>query len=123
MHYSEINVKRIVPLAIALLYVSNPDYAVMEQLGRMTHDADSELAMNAILGLGLIAAGTNNSRCAGMLRQLSEFYVKEASALFVVRLAQGLTAMGKGLMTLNPFHSDRMLMHKPALGGLLTVLH
>merc|ERR1712110_650507 len=26
-------------------------------------------------------------------------------------------------MTLNPFHSDRMLMKSPALGALLTILH
>jgi len=45
-----------------------------------------------------------------------------ASVLFVVRLAQGLTAMGKGLLTLSPHHSDRMLLHRPALGGLLAVL-
>ena len=31
--------------------------------------------------------------------------------------------MGKGLLTLNPFHSDRMLMSGPALGGLLVLIH
>merc|ERR1712086_955876 len=30
---------------------------------------------------------------------------------------------GKGLMTLNPFHSDRMLMSGPAVGALLLLLH
>ena len=44
---------------------------------------------------------------AGLLRQLSEFYVKEASHLFVVRIAQGLNSLGKGLIGLGPFHSDR----------------
>jgi 26S proteasome regulatory subunit N1 len=29
-----------------------------------------------------------------------------------VRIAQGLVHMGKGLMTLNPYHSDRFLLSK-----------
>jgi len=40
----------------------------------------------------------------------------------MVRLAQGLTHLGKGTMTLNPYHSDRMLLCRVALAGLLTVL-
>ena len=39
------------------------------------------------------------------------------------RLSQGLNALGKGLLGLNPFTSDRLLLNGPALGGLLTVLH
>merc|ERR1712187_188402 len=31
--------------------------------------------------------------------------------------------MGKGLMTLSPFHSDRMLLKGSALGGMLVLLH
>ena len=30
----------------------------------------------------------------------------------MVRIAQGLLHMGKGLVTLNPFHSDNELMRK-----------
>jgi 26S proteasome regulatory subunit N1 len=31
--------------------------------------------------------------------------------------------MGKGLMTLNPFHSDKTLLNGPAMGGMLVLLH
>lgn len=79
--------------------------------------------MGAIFGLGLISAGSNNSRVAGLLRQLSDFYAKEANHLFVVRIAQGLNAMGKGLVSVSPFHSDRLLMSGPGLGGVLALLH
>lgn len=122
-HYCELPVKRVIPLALALLFVSNPEYSIIDQLSRLSHDQDVELSQCAILGLGLISAGTNNSRVAGLLRQLSDFYAKEANHLFVVRLAQGLNAMARGLMTLSSFHSDRLLMNGPALGGLLAVLH
>jgi 26S proteasome regulatory subunit N1 len=107
LHYAELPVRRVVPLAIALLYVSNPDYLIVEQLSRLSHDVDPELAQSAILGLGLVSAGSNNSRVAQLLRQCAEFYAKEANHLFCVRIAQGLNAAAKGLVTLSPFHSDR----------------
>lgn len=107
LHYGSIPVKRAVPLALALLYVSNPDYSVIDTLSRLSHDADAQVGQSAIFSLGLVSAGSNNSRVAGLLRQLSEFYIKEADHLFIVRLAQGLNAMGKGLLTLSAFHSDR----------------
>lgn len=107
LHYGELPVRRVVPLALALLYLSNPEYSVIDQLSRLSHDGDAEIAQCAILGLGLIAAGTNNARVTGLLKQLAEFYAKEANHLFLVRIAQGLTAMGKGLLSINPFFSDR----------------
>jgi len=35
----------------------------------------------------------------------------------------GLLHMGKGLMTLNPYHSDGVIVNKTAVAGLLAVLH
>ena len=100
----------------------------------------------------MIGAGTNNARIAGMLRNLSSYYYKEASLLFCVsfswnlfhsasqifflslifififyffkgfcfndlcwplvqvRIAQGLVLLGKGLLTLAPYHSERFLL-------------
>ena len=31
--------------------------------------------------------------------------------------------MGKGLLTISPFHSDRSLLNGPAIGGILVLLH
>lgn len=59
---------------------------------------------------GLIGAGTNNARLAGLLRGLSSYYYKEPTALFLVRVAQGLVHMGKGLLTMAPQHSDAQLI-------------
>jgi 26S proteasome regulatory subunit N1 len=122
LHYGEPSVRRAVPLALALLRVSCPDYGIADQMSRLTHDADAQVSLNAILGLGLIGAGTNNSRIAGLLRQLAE-HAREPSTLFIVRLAQGLLHMGKGLLTISPFHADRSLVSKPAMGSILTFLH
>jgi 26S proteasome regulatory subunit N1 len=123
LHYCELPIKRAVPLSLAVLNISNPDFTIIDQLSRLTHDMDAKISQNAILALGIVSAGTNNSRVAGLLRQLSEFYSKDAGHVFCVRIAQGLLHMGKGLMTVNPFHSDRMLLNYPALGGMLVLLH
>lgn len=123
LHYCELPIKRAVPLSLAVLNISNPDFAVIDQLSRLSHDPDSDISQNAIMAMGIVSAGTNNSRVAGLLRQLSEFYSKEAGHVFCVRIAQGLLHMGKGLMTVNPFHSDRMLLNGPALGGMLILVH
>ncbi|KAG2494897.1 hypothetical protein HYH03_006832 [Edaphochlamys debaryana] len=122
LQYGDANVRRAVPLALALLHCSNPDMLVMDTLSRLSHDGDSEVANNAILGLGLLGAGTNNARLAGLLRGLASYYYKEPTALFLVRISQGLVHMGKGLMTLNPYHTDRQLCSGVALAGVLSVL-
>ncbi|KAF8094330.1 hypothetical protein N665_0365s0017 [Sinapis alba] len=123
LQYGEQNIQRAVPLALGLLCISNPKMNVVDTLSRLSHDTDSEVAMAAIISLGLIGAGTNNARIAGMLRSLSSFYDKKASLLFCVRIAQGLLHMGKGLLTLNPYHSNRVLLSPTALAGIVTLLH
>ncbi|GLT27511.1 hypothetical protein SLA2020_025020 [Shorea laevis] len=123
LQYGEQNIRRAVPLALGLLCISNPKVNVMDTLSRLSHDTDSEVAMAAVISLGLIGAGTNNARIAGMLRNLSSYYYKDASLLFCVRIAQGLVHLGKGLLTLNPYHSDRFLLSPIALAGLITMLH
>ena len=37
-------------------------------------------------------------------------------------LLQGLTHLGKGTLTLNPYHSDRMLFSPVAVAALLIVM-
>lgn len=123
LQYGDPVIRRVVPLAIGLLSVSNPKLSLMDLLSKFTHDSDMDVAQSAIMSLGLIGAGTNNSRIAGILRQLSVYYSKEPSSLFLVRIAQGLLHSGKGLVTMNPFYADnKFLESKTALGGLLTVL-
>lgn len=123
MQYGDPAVRRSVPLALGLLSISNPELTVMDTLSKFTHDADMDVCQSAIFALGLIGSGTNNSRIAGILRQLSSYYSKEVPALFIIRIAQGLLHAGKGLVTLAPYYTDnRFLCHKVALSGLLTVL-
>eukprot|EP01102_Stenamoeba_stenopodia_P019910 TRINITY_DN7614_c0_g2_i2.p1 TRINITY_DN7614_c0_g2~~TRINITY_DN7614_c0_g2_i2.p1 ORF type:complete len:698 (-),score=106.83 TRINITY_DN7614_c0_g2_i2:73-2166(-) len=123
LQYGEAVIRRAVPLALGLISISNPRVTVMDTLSKFSHDSDPDVAMSAILALGLIGAGTNNSRIAGLLRQLVGYYYKDPNHLFVVRIAQGLLHMGKGTLTLSPFHSHGILMSRVAISGLLIFLH
>lgn len=123
LQYGDPVIKRAVPLAISLLSVSNPKIQVMDTLSKLSHDIDADVSQAAILALGLVGAGTNNARIGQMLRQLASFYQKDVNHLFVVRIAQGLLFMGKGLMTLSPYHSGRNLMSPVAVAGLLILTH
>ncbi|CAG9462282.1 unnamed protein product [Pedinophyceae sp. YPF-701] len=116
-------VRRAVPLALGLLNVSNPEIGVVDILSRLSHDVDSSVAIAAALSLGLVGAGTNNSRLAGLLRSLGQYHSKDPTALLMVRVAQGLIHAGKGLLTFSPYHTERQLLSLPALGGILGVLY
>ncbi|XP_055338382.1 26S proteasome non-ATPase regulatory subunit 2-like [Paramacrobiotus metropolitanus] len=122
LRYGDAALRRAVPLALGLLSVSNPKLTVMDTLSKFSHDNDSEVASNSVLAMGLIGAGTNNARLATMLRNLAVYHTKDANSLFMVRIAQGLLHMGKGTHTLSPQYSDRFLVSRAALAGLLVVL-
>lgn len=114
---SFLGVRRAVPLAVALNSVSNPNLSVIDLLTKYSHDSDEEVSCNAIFCLGVVGAGTNNARLAACLRQLAVYHQRNAPQLFMVRLAQGLTHLGKGTLTLNPLHSDRQLVDYCAMAG------
>ncbi|KAM7535504.1 hypothetical protein Aperf_G00000091179 [Anoplocephala perfoliata] len=122
LRFGETPIKRIVPLALALCYVSNPQLKVLDTLSKFSHDSDAELCYNSILAMGIVGAGTNSARLAAMLRQLASYHCRDPYNLFLVRLAQGLTYLGKGTLTLSPWHSDHGLFRPVGLAGLLTLL-
>lgn len=122
MHYGDPTIRKAVPLALGLLSASNPQMKVFETLSRYSHDADLDVALNAVFAMGLVGAGTNNARLAQLLRSLASYYSKEPNTLFMVRIAQGLLHMGKGTLSVNPYHFDRSIFSKTALAGLMAVL-
>lgn len=122
LRYCEPVIRRSVPLALGLISISNPKMPILDTLSKFSHDSDSEVAHNAIFAMGLVGAGTNNARLAAMLRQLAQYHSKDPNNLFMVRLAQGLVYLGKGTLTLSPYHSDRQLLSPVALAGLLSCI-
>lgn len=122
IRYCEPSVRRAIPLALGLISVSNTKLHILDMLSKFSHDNDSEVSLNAIFAMGLVGGGTNNARLALMLRNLAQYYEKDSNNLFMIRIAQGLTHLGKGTMTLSSYHSDRQLMCPVALAGVLGTL-
>lgn len=58
LQYGEPVIRRAVPLAISLMFVSNPKVAVLDTLGKLSHDSDGDVAHNSIFAMGIVGAGT-----------------------------------------------------------------
>ncbi len=61
------------PLAVALLNVSNPEMGPMDMLSRLSHDSDEAVAQNAILALGV---SSQPQPRLSTLRKLSRFRIR-----------------------------------------------
>ena len=57
LRYGELPIRRSVPLALALIAVSNPKLNILDTLSKFSHDSDPEVAHNAILSMGIVGAG------------------------------------------------------------------
>lgn len=88
---------------LTILGIHNFNIQTTDLLYKMAHSEDKETALRAILGLGLISAGSNNSRVSALLKNLGFYYSEENERdfQFVVRIALGLLYAGKGLLTLS----------------------
>lgn len=89
---------------------------------KFCYDTNKEVSLNALFSLGLVCAGTNNSRISGQMRQLAAYHSQDTNPLMILRISQGLLHMGKGLMTLNPVYSHGFLLNNVALSGLLIAI-
>jgi 26S proteasome regulatory subunit N1 len=122
MYYGSESIRKAVPLALGVLYASHPTVNIMDILSKYSHDHDKAVAVNSILAMGLVGAGTNHAKLAQMLRQLSSYYQRDVDCLFMVRIAQGLVHLGKGTMAIAPLYSQKSVLSPSGLAGLLTVL-
>ena len=62
---------------ITILGIHNFNIQTTDLLYKLAHSEDKETALRAILGLGLISAGTNNSRVSSLLKNLGFYYSDE----------------------------------------------
>ena len=122
LQFGDINIKKTVSLAIALLNLSNPKVQVIDSLTKFCYDTDKTVSMNAIYSMGLVSSGSNHSRVGGLLRSLAAYYAEDSNPLFMVRIAQGLLHLGKGLINLDPIYSHKLLINNRALAGILITL-
>ena len=119
LQFGDASIKKAVTLALALLSPSDPKITTSDTLLKYIFDADKDIAINAIFGIGIISAGTNNSRLGTNLRKMAGAYAEEPNVLSIIRITQGLLNLGKGAITLNPSLSNGLLLSETSLAGLL----
>lgn len=71
--------------------------------------------------MGIVGAGSNNARLAGMLRSLGTYYEGESEHCFAVRLSLGLLHLGKGLVGISPYYSGGFLCSGSGLAGIIII--
>lgn len=109
-------VQMAVPLALALLHMSTAKAEVIDSLKRCAHSGNSLVIVSSLAALGIVAAGSNNSRVQSALEQMSSFCGKGASGS-TLKIAQGLLHLGKGTMKLSLFSGG--VTSPKAVAGIL----
>lgn len=61
LRYGEPTLRRAVPLALALISVSNPRLNILDTLSKFSHDADPEVSYNSIFAMGMVGSGEYQS--------------------------------------------------------------
>lgn len=61
LRYGEPTLRRAVPLALALISVSNPRLNILDTLSKFSHDADPEVSYNSIFAMGMVGSGEYRS--------------------------------------------------------------
>lgn len=90
-----------VPIMLTVLGIHHFNIQTTDLLYKLAHNEDKELALRALLGLGIISAGTNNSRVGGLLKNLGIYYEEEPDYCFIIRIALGFLYAGKGTVSIN----------------------
>lgn len=62
LRYGEPTLRRAVPLALALISVSNPRLNILDTLSKFSHDADPEVSHNSIFAMGMVGSGESDRR-------------------------------------------------------------
>lgn len=101
LQYCELPIKRVVPIMLTVLGIHHFNIQTTDLLYKLAHNEDKELALRALLGLGIISAGTNNSRVGGLLKNLGIYYEEEPDYCFIIRIALGFLYAGKGTVSIN----------------------
>lgn len=60
LRYGEPTLRRAVPLALALISVSNPRLNILDTLSKFSHDADPEVSHNSIFAMGMVGSGKSD---------------------------------------------------------------
>lgn len=77
LQYADKSIKPVIPIMVTILGIHNFNIQTTDILYKMAHSEDKETALRSLLGLGLISAGSNNSRVSALIKNLGLYYSME----------------------------------------------
>lgn len=113
------HLKSTIPLCIALLSPSDPSVDIVDTLNKLCNNPEPKVVLNSIMALGIVGAGTNNTRISETLEQQYSYNTKCLKAAPAIKISQGLLHLGKGTMTLSPFVFHKSTLVPKNFVGLL----
>ncbi|KAG0441963.1 26S proteasome regulatory subunit RPN1 [Dictyocoela muelleri] len=114
-------IKSVIPLCMALLYSSNPNVEIIDTLVKNLNSSNLDVVIKTILSLGIIGAGTNNSKIIDVLINHMKYQNRCPKSSIAVTMAISLIKLGKGTLSLNPY-SYKILNPKLFIGLFSTIL-
>ncbi|KAF7684778.1 26S proteasome regulatory subunit RPN1 [Astathelohania contejeani] len=114
--------KSAIPLCLALLYPSTPEVEVIDDLVKLLNSGDTDVVLNTIIALGLVGAGTNNTRIIDILNHQYSYHSKSFRLVSALRISIGLVHLGKGTLTINPWVYRQSLLLTKEFVGLFSLL-
>lgn len=116
------HLKSTISLCFALLSPSSPSVELVDTLSKFCNSSETKTILSSIISLGIVGAGTNNTRVSDVLEQQYAYNTKCLKAAPASKISQGLLHMGKGTMTLSPFaFNKKKLLEKNFVGLLASV--
>nr|UXY87387.1 hypothetical protein 1634Bnrm3_p020 [Cryptomonas sp.] len=139
-----LEIRRITTLSIGLLFTSNPCTQSCDFLIRLTNDKDWKTIKNSVFSLGIIGAGTMNTRIQSTLKCLADYYSNKIenfhskcvnqkyyfnrsvltirSLIFSIRIAQGLiNSLVKGIFL--SVYLNREILDYSKVAFLVGIIH
>lgn len=130
-------------LSISFLFLSNNECPAIDVITKLSGNKDFSIAKNSIFALGLIGAGTNNTRIKNALKCLANFYKvklenkhfkkkflneednfqffrKLKSLLFLIRISQGM--VNSFYYNLSYINTSRGRMENSKIGNILLAI-
>ncbi|KAM0671931.1 26S proteasome regulatory complex protein [Ordospora colligata] len=116
------HLRNVLPLCYSILYPSNPQGNVLDLLEKFLNIGETNCVISTLLSLGLIGAGTMNGRISKILEQQYSYYYKDSKILAILKIAQGLLSLGKGMLSISPLHFDKATPVSKSLIGLFSTV-
>jgi len=114
------HLRNIVPLCIALLYISNPKIEIIDFLEKTINSG--ECNVNSLVSLGIVCAGTCSSRASQILDSNFGHVYKDPKASIALILTQGMVDLGKGMCTLSPLAYNNSVIMKKNMISMVSTL-